>query len=169
MRTITQLPQTTSFIRGGFAQLSARFPPHTLDLVTLVLLLGPGTLSVGAEEATAREPSNPASSAPYDLVTSHLCGDREYLSCLQVSADRCRAELDQEPVRACGGTADFAVLSYPPEARGNVVPRGLVECIYTAHIELRGLPADEVNRCMGDAKLRSGDPEPAILYDAPGD
>ncbi len=94
-------------------------------------------------------------SETYDLVASHLCEDAEYLSCLQMSAGQCREDLASEPLQQCG-QQPYIRRDQPDQGpAAGPVPPAMVECIYSAHIELSGLEASEVNSCMAEAKLRN--------------
>lgn len=90
----------------------------------------------------------------YPTVAEHLCNDPEYLSCLQVSPGPCASDLRQPEIEACGRGP--YLMSDGAEIRNQadvVIPRGMVECVYTAHVALRGLDQATVNRCMAEAKL----------------
>jgi hypothetical protein len=93
--------------------------------------------------------------AAYQAVADHVCSDLEYLACLEISERQCNADLATEDLRACLGQP--YVVSDSPGAGGATsglsVPTGLVECIYAAHIDRRGLRPADVNACMGSAKL----------------
>ena len=132
-----------------------------------MLLLGASTVNIAAQEPPA-PPETPPTSAHYELIAAHLCGDPEYLSCLEVSASQCRDQLREPRLAACAEAPYLAVESANDRAP-SLVPPQLVECVYTGHIELRGLSPDAVNRCMGEAKLREENLEPRIWHDPWGD
>ena len=89
---------------------------------------------------------------PYAILASHLCTDLEYLTCLQITSDQCRNDL-QEPGAAACGRGPYIVRDAPGLAPGAVVPSEMVECVYTAHVSLRSLDRADINRCMSAAKL----------------
>lgn len=111
-------------------------------------------MTIAGVEAAGAQPA-PGTSETYDLVSAHLCEDAEYLSCLEVSAGQCRQDLASAPLQRCG--QGFYVYRVQPgqDPAPRSIPTGMIECIYAAHIELRGLDASEVHTCMSQAKLRN--------------
>jgi hypothetical protein len=110
-----------------------------------------------AEEPALGDPLAASSDAgPYDLTVAHLCADGEYLACLEASPEECHRDLQATDVKACAGKP-YIVAYLNPEAGMKaahpIVPVDLVECVYAAHVQLRGLDQLQVNACMAQAKL----------------
>lgn len=134
-----------------------------------VLLAGCGA-AWGAQAPTSGEYPLALTEAPaaYDVLADHLCSDSEYLSCLAVSGEQCRNDLEAEAVRQCGQQAYASRLPERGEP-GSRVPAGMVECVYVAHVDLRRRNTAAVTQCLAQAKLEQpGGPGPVPQIDQPG-
>lgn len=124
------------------------FTRRFLGVVSLVVS---GSCLAASEELRISGPLT----AAYRAVADHLCSDMEYLRCLEVSARQCNADLGTDELRVCLDQS-YIVRDSPgagAATSGPLIPTGLVECIYAAHIDLRGLRPADVNSCMASAKL----------------